>query len=62
MFNDNAMSYQTFICFCLNEAKHCCSLIHCSWFLDDVECERFTPRESSLPIEDYAKDGGPGVV
>ena len=33
--NYNAMFYQTFICFCLNEANHD------SWLLNDVECETF---------------------
>ena len=32
----NAMFYQTFICFCLSEARRLC-LNHCSWLLDDVK-------------------------
>ena len=38
--NYNAMFYQTFICFCLSEAKRLC-LNQCSWLLDDVEFETF---------------------
>ena len=34
--NYNVMFYQTFICFCLNEAKRLC-LNYCSWLLDDAE-------------------------
>ena len=35
--NCNTMLHQTFICFCLNEAKRLC-LNHCSRLLGDVEC------------------------
>ena len=38
--NYNAMFYETLICFLLNETKRL-FLNHCSWLLDDVECEIF---------------------
>ena len=42
-----AMFYQTFICFCLSEAKRLC-LNHCSWLLDDVEFVCHANKQKSL--------------
>ena len=36
LVNDNAMFYETFICFCISEAKLLCFSL-CSQMFDDVE-------------------------